>query len=79
MRAHPEGLTNAEVAAMLVSGNDAPDPAAAEVALLGLVADGELHRTGMGDGAIWSDAAWAARWRAVLAAGEGESALAHAA
>jgi hypothetical protein len=33
----------------------------------------------LGDDAIWSDAAWATRWQAVLEAGNGQGTLAAAA
>jgi len=49
----PDGLTTAEVAAVLSAGNDAPDREAAEAALLGLVAEGAAHRVAVGDGALW--------------------------
>jgi hypothetical protein len=48
-----EGLTTQEVAALLARGNDAPDPAAAEAALLELVAAGAAHREPLGDDALW--------------------------
>jgi hypothetical protein len=41
------------LAAILAHGNDAPDAAAAETALIGLAADGEARRVGIGDGALW--------------------------
>ena len=50
----PFGLTTQEIAACLTRGNDAPDRAAAESALLELVATGEARRTPFGDDAIWS-------------------------
>jgi 2-hydroxychromene-2-carboxylate isomerase len=48
-----EGLTTQEVAALLVRGNDAPDPVGAEAALLELVAAGAADRAPLGDGALW--------------------------
>jgi 2-hydroxychromene-2-carboxylate isomerase len=48
-----EGLTTQEVAALLVRGNDAPDPVAAEAALLELVAAGTAAREPLGDDALW--------------------------
>jgi len=50
----PFGLTTQEIAACLTRGNNAPDRAAAESALLELVAAGEARRTPFGDDAIWS-------------------------
>ena len=49
----PDGLTTQEVAAILTSGNDAVDRAAAENALLELVAAGGATRTPLGDDALW--------------------------
>jgi 2-hydroxychromene-2-carboxylate isomerase len=49
----PDGLTTQEVAHLLVRGNEAPDRAAAEELLLGLVADGQTTRTPLGDDALW--------------------------
>jgi len=53
----PDGLTTAEVAALLAEG---PDPIAdledAERALLALVADGEAIRVPLGQDAIWHPA-----------------------
>jgi predicted DsbA family dithiol-disulfide isomerase len=48
-----EGLTTQEVAALLARGNDRPDKVAAEVALIGLVADGQVARRPLGDDALW--------------------------
>jgi predicted DsbA family dithiol-disulfide isomerase len=48
-----DGLTTQEVAALLAKGNDAPDRLAAEVALLGLVAEGAARRLPLGDDALW--------------------------
>ena len=48
-----DGLTTQEVAALMTEGNDAPDRAAAEEALLTLVADGAAIRTPLGDDALW--------------------------
>ena len=53
----PDGVTTQEVAAMLAAGNDAPDRAAAEAALLELVAAREATRTPLGDDALWRRAA----------------------
>jgi predicted DsbA family dithiol-disulfide isomerase len=49
----PDGLTTQEVAALLVHGNDAPDRAGAEQALLALVASGGAVRRPLGDDALW--------------------------
>jgi hypothetical protein len=48
-----DGLTTQEVAALMVHGNDAPDPVAAEAALLELVAAGDAEYVPCGDGAVW--------------------------
>jgi 2-hydroxychromene-2-carboxylate isomerase len=52
----PLGLTTQEVAACLAQGNDPPDRAAAESALLELVADAKALRTPLGDDALWTRA-----------------------
>jgi protein-disulfide isomerase-like protein with CxxC motif len=52
--AFPEGLTTREVALLLTRSNDAPDPAAAELAMLDLVGEGRAARLGLGDSAIWA-------------------------
>jgi predicted DsbA family dithiol-disulfide isomerase len=49
----PDGLTTQEVAALLTVGNDVPDRAEAEAALIGLVADGRAVRRQLGDDALW--------------------------
>jgi 2-hydroxychromene-2-carboxylate isomerase len=56
LRRFPEGLTTTEVAALLVSGNDVPDRAGAEAALLELVAAGKASRGPLGDSALWRPA-----------------------
>jgi predicted DsbA family dithiol-disulfide isomerase len=48
-----DGLTTQEVAALMTKGNDTPDRRAAEADLLGLVAEGEVTRTPLGDDALW--------------------------
>jgi len=53
LRHFPGGLVTQEVAALLARGNDAPDRAAAEIALLGLVGAGRATRTPLGDDALW--------------------------
>jgi hypothetical protein len=49
----PDGVTTQEAAALLARGNDAPDRAAAERALLELVAEGRARREPAGDDALW--------------------------
>jgi 2-hydroxychromene-2-carboxylate isomerase len=56
LAAFPEGLTTQEVAQLLTRGNDAPDRVAAEVAMLGPVADGAATRSPLGDDALWKPA-----------------------
>jgi len=51
-----DGLTTQEVAALLTHGNDTPDRAAAEAALLELLADGRAMREPLGDDALWTAA-----------------------
>jgi len=50
------GLTTQEVAALMTSGNDAPDRGATEAALLELMAAGEAVRDAIGDDALWKPA-----------------------
>ena len=49
----PHGLTTQEVAALMTAGNDKPDRAGAEAALLELVAGGSARRETLGDDALW--------------------------
>jgi 2-hydroxychromene-2-carboxylate isomerase len=49
----PEGLTTQEVAMLMASGNDQPDRAGAEAALLELVTAGDAVRQPLGDDALW--------------------------
>ena len=42
---------------MLTRSNDAPDREGAEAALIGLLAEGTVRRTGLGDDALWVAAA----------------------
>ena len=49
----PDGLVTQEVAAIMARGNDAPDPVAAEAALIELVGAGDARRVAVGDGALW--------------------------
>jgi predicted DsbA family dithiol-disulfide isomerase len=51
-----DGLTTQEVAALLARGNEQPDRAAAETALLGLVSEGRALREPLGDDALWRHA-----------------------
>ena len=51
--AFPYGLTTYEVAAIMTPNNGFPDAAAVEGALIDHVADGEVIREPMGDGALW--------------------------
>jgi 2-hydroxychromene-2-carboxylate isomerase len=48
-----EGLTTQEVAALMATGNDAPDRVGAEAALVELVANGQGVRRPLGDDALW--------------------------
>jgi predicted DsbA family dithiol-disulfide isomerase len=52
----PDGLSTQEVAALLTHGNDTPDRAAAEAALLELVAAGAAVRHPLGGDAVWQSA-----------------------
>jgi 2-hydroxychromene-2-carboxylate isomerase len=56
IEAFPDGLVTAEVAAIMTSGNDAPDPEAAELALVEHVAEGRIRRTTLGSSALWQPA-----------------------
>jgi hypothetical protein len=47
-------LTTQEVAAVMTHGNDAPDRAAAEDALIELAAAGSVRRIPLGDDALWA-------------------------
>jgi protein-disulfide isomerase-like protein with CxxC motif len=53
LESEPWGLTTREVAAVMAGRNDAPDDAAAEDALIDLVAEGRARRDDLGDGALW--------------------------
>jgi 2-hydroxychromene-2-carboxylate isomerase len=52
----PGGLTTQEVTLLMTDGNDAPDRAAAEEALLELVSAGSATRKPLGDDALWGPA-----------------------
>jgi 2-hydroxychromene-2-carboxylate isomerase len=56
IEAFPDGLVTAEVAAIMTSGNDAPDFEAAELALIEHVAEGRIRRTTLGSSALWQPA-----------------------
>ncbi|HEV3323419.1 MAG TPA: DsbA family protein [Solirubrobacteraceae bacterium] len=49
----PDGLVTQEVAAVMAQGNNPPDRAAAERALIELVGDGRARRGALGDDALW--------------------------
>ncbi|HYZ80786.1 MAG TPA: hypothetical protein VE571_05935 [Solirubrobacteraceae bacterium] len=49
----PLGLTTQEVALLMTEGNDSPDRAGTERALLELVAAGQAVREPLGDDALW--------------------------
>jgi predicted DsbA family dithiol-disulfide isomerase len=51
-----DGLTTQEVAALMTEGNEQPDRAGAEAALLELVAGGRAMRQPLGDDALWKHA-----------------------
>jgi 2-hydroxychromene-2-carboxylate isomerase len=53
-------LATQEIAAVMARGNDAPDPEAAEEALIELAAAGDAVRLPVGDGALWATARVAA-------------------
>jgi predicted DsbA family dithiol-disulfide isomerase len=52
----PDGLVTQEVAAIMTAGNDPPDRAGAERALLALLGAGSARRTPLGDDALWQPA-----------------------
>lgn len=52
----PGGLVTQEVAAIMAKGNDPPDRAAAERALIQLLGAGRARRTPLGDDALWQPA-----------------------
>jgi 2-hydroxychromene-2-carboxylate isomerase len=56
IEAFPDGLVTAEVAAIMTSGNDAPDIEAAETGLIEHVAEGRVRRTTLGSSALWQPA-----------------------
>ncbi len=58
--AFPDGVTTAEVAAVMAPGNTAPDLGAAEDALIALAAAGQARRVAVGHDALWASAERAA-------------------
>ena len=56
IEAFPDGLATAEIAAIMTSGNDAPDVEATEAALVEHVAEGRVRRTTLGSSALWQPA-----------------------
>ena len=58
--AFPDGLTTAEVAAVMAPHLRAPDREAAEDTLIAAVASGAAHRRPFGNDALWTPAAAAA-------------------
>ncbi len=52
-KALPYGLVTQEVAAVMAPNNTAPDPEAAEAALIDLAARGRVIRQALADGALW--------------------------
>jgi len=59
LEALPSGLVTAEVAAVMAGNNEAPDPEAAEAALIDRVAEGSVIRRALGDDALWLPASHA--------------------
>jgi 2-hydroxychromene-2-carboxylate isomerase len=49
----PDGLVTQEVAAIMAQGNNPPDRASAERALIELLGGGRARRTALGDDALW--------------------------
>jgi 2-hydroxychromene-2-carboxylate isomerase len=54
LAAFPDGLTTAEVAAVMTAGNDAPDLDAAEDSLIAAAAAGRVVRRAYGHDALWT-------------------------
>jgi protein-disulfide isomerase-like protein with CxxC motif len=54
LEAFPQGLTTAEVAAVMAPGNMQPDLVAAEGALVDLVAEGRARRVPLANDALWT-------------------------
>ena len=59
LQALPYALSTYEVAAVMAGNNEAPDPEAAEAALIDRVADGSVIREPLGDDALWLPASHA--------------------
>jgi 2-hydroxychromene-2-carboxylate isomerase len=57
LAAFPDGVTTAEVAAVMAPNNTAPDRDAAEDALISLAASGGATRVAVGNDALWATAA----------------------
>jgi 2-hydroxychromene-2-carboxylate isomerase len=55
LREAPDGLVTQEVAAIMARGNEPPDRAAAEAALIELAGEGAIRRIAVGDDALWQD------------------------
>jgi protein-disulfide isomerase-like protein with CxxC motif len=70
--AYPDGLTTQEIAELLAQGNDAPDRAAAEAAMLELVYEGRAERIALGDSAVWVAPGRADWFRGLVAAADPE-------
>ena len=60
LAAFPDGVTTAEVAAVMAPGNTAPDLGAAEDELIALAASGGARRVAVGHDALWASAERAA-------------------
>jgi len=60
LRAFPDGLTTAEVAAVMAPNNTPPNRDAAEDALIALAAGGRARRVAVGNDALWAAAGRAA-------------------
>ncbi len=56
LAAFPDGVTTAEVAAVMAPNNTAPDPDSAEDELIALAAAGGAHRVDVGNDALWAAA-----------------------
>ena len=56
LAAFPDGVTTAEVAAVMAPGNTAPDLGAAEDQLIALAASGGARRVAVGHDALWASA-----------------------
>ncbi len=56
LEAFRDGVTTAEVAGVMAPNNTAPDPDAAEDALIALAASGGARRVAVGNDALWAAA-----------------------